>query len=422
MDWVYAFATHPPRQLVLMPIVLLASSLLVLQAGAASDPLDCHEEVASVDYSDSSENLETNRFQHVFQHVDEYPYFRNVGPAYVGIKTSRYYPDSIVPNRDYWRILDGRVGVGAENHYSLIEDIRGEARFAGVSVNINVKDELAFFLYDRLKAERSFYYAHVARNGLLDVIATTPAGPAFLEVVKSRNWRIGHGTALRLWSARFRDRDAEWAEDHYAEKMFRTIFFVNHKVEVAGVEHNQRKICRHAWAPLVVTNSDKLVPAIEKELRKRGEILQVWMQREEEKQATAREEAERTRWVKVIEFSDRHRGNLRKTGSNDVRIGFRMSESNSGTVWARGHLFINGVDLGKVMSGILGDVGVLRKKRKRAKLSRKFESGDFLTSGNWNYFTDSRYVYDDNRYFECRNRVCSVHVRANKLTEIGWNF
>ena len=59
----------------------------------------------------------------------------------------------------------------------------------------------------------------------------------------------------------------------------------------------------------------------------------------------------------------------------------------------------------------------IKKKEGR----RKLEAGDFPTT-LWNYHTYSRNVYDDNRYFECENQVCSVFVRANKLKEIGWQF
>ncbi|MCE2390224.1 MAG: hypothetical protein J4G09_01935, partial [Proteobacteria bacterium] len=81
-----------------------------------------------------------------------------------------------MPNRAYWTNVDGRKGVGAQGHYSLIEDIRGEATFDGVSVSVNLSDEFAFFLYDRSAKERSFYYAHTATKGLLDVMTTTPNG------------------------------------------------------------------------------------------------------------------------------------------------------------------------------------------------------------------------------------------------------
>lgn len=42
---------------------------------------------------------------------------------------------------------------------------------------------------------------------------------------------------------------------------------------VAGVERKVSKICRLAWSPVVVTNSDRLVPAIEGELTHRADRI-----------------------------------------------------------------------------------------------------------------------------------------------------
>ena len=102
---------------------------------------DCFEEVASVDYGDWSEALENNRFRYAFQHIEDYPYYRRVEDVFVGIKTSRWFPNGIVPGAVYWRFVDGRQGVGAEGHYSLIQDFRGRAAVRGVSVNVNSGDD-----------------------------------------------------------------------------------------------------------------------------------------------------------------------------------------------------------------------------------------------------------------------------------------
>ena len=75
---------------------------------------DCYVEIASIDFGDGSEKLENNRFRHVFQYIDTYPYYRRFSDVYVGIETVRYFPNSIRPNRNYWSIVDGRMGVGAE--------------------------------------------------------------------------------------------------------------------------------------------------------------------------------------------------------------------------------------------------------------------------------------------------------------------
>ena len=172
--------------------------------GALSDE-DCYREVASIDYGDSSGNLENNRIRYVFQHMDEYPYYRRVADAYLGIETKRYFPGSTVPNRNYWRIVDGRKGVGAEGHYSLIQDIRGEANVLGVAVDVNVGDEFAFFFYDRNSYSDRTHYAHAAKGGHLGVMTTMGDKAEFIDVGRAKSWRLGSNTTLRLWSSRFVD-------------------------------------------------------------------------------------------------------------------------------------------------------------------------------------------------------------------------
>ena len=240
--------------------------------GAPGDE-DCYAEIASIDFGDGSEKLENNRFRHVFQYIDAYPYYRRVSDVYVGIETVRYFPNSTRPNRSYWSIVDGRKGVGAEGHFSLIQDFRGEANVLGVAVSINVADEFAFFLYDRNSDTNASHYAHGARAGLLDVMTTIEDKAEFINVEKASSWRIGSNTRLRAWSSRFVDSDGEWNEGVYSNKLFRTLYFINSQVTVAGVEREVNKICRLAWSPVVVTNSDKLVPAIEAELARRADRI-----------------------------------------------------------------------------------------------------------------------------------------------------
>ena len=217
---------------------------------AALNDEDCYAEIASIDYGDGSEKLENNRFRHVFQYIDTYPYYRRVSEVYVGIETVRYFPDSTRPNRSYWSIVDGRKGVGAEGHYSLIHDFRGEANVLGVAVSINVADEFAFFLYDRDSDTNAGHHAHGARAGLLDVMTTIEDKAEFINVEKASSWRIGTNTKLRAWSSRFVDSDGDWNEGIYSNKLFRTLYFIESQVTVAGVEREVNKICRLAWSPV----------------------------------------------------------------------------------------------------------------------------------------------------------------------------
>ena len=285
------------------------------EAAALSDG-DCSVEVASIDFGDWSEKLENNRFRHVFQYIDEYPYFRRLDNAYVGIETERYFPGSIRPNRSYWRNVDGRRGVGAKGHYSLLQDFRGEANVLGVAVGINVADEFAFFLYDRDGDTDSGYYAHAAKEGLLDVMTTIGDEAEFLEVGKASNWRLGSNTSLRAWSSRFLDSEGEWNEGIYSNKLFRTLFLINNQVTVAGVELKVSKICRLAWSPVVVTNSDRLVPAIEEELTRRADRIhalrivnnEIPSSREEWRSAFGNLNSET--FVKVLSVPKEHSGDI----------------------------------------------------------------------------------------------------------------
>lgn len=104
---------------------------------------------------------------------------------YVGIETVRYFPNSIRPNRSNWGIVNGRKCDGAEGHYSLIRDCRGEANVPGVAAGINVADEFAFFLYDRNSDTNASHYAHDAREGLLDVMTTAEDKAEFINVERA---------------------------------------------------------------------------------------------------------------------------------------------------------------------------------------------------------------------------------------------
>ena len=143
--------------------------------------------------------------------------------------------------------------------------------------------------------------------------------------------------------------------------------------------------------------------------------------RYEEHQRGVVSERERRRWVKVAEFPNSHTGNFRQSGRNDVRIEFR-------SIWwwkmklvftfARNglsdrHLVINGVDLGKMHYALVGE-------GKKKEILDDFESGNFETIRHRN--TGGPKVFDDNRSYDCKDGICSIYVRADKLTEIGWRF
>ena len=239
---------------------------------AALTDEDCFQELASVDYGHSSESFDSNRFRYVFQHVDEYPYYRIVEDVFVGIKTEKRELDSIVPNRYYWRFVQGRSGVGAKDNYSLFHDIRGETDVQGIPVQINVGGDFAFFLYPRSATDGRTYLAQGAKRGDFSVLATVGDGMEFIATRRSGQWRLGDDTVLRLYSSRFSHCDV-WCDGEYGGKYLRTIFQLDHAVTVGGKTYQNSKLCRLQYYPLVVTNSTALLAAVEAELTARADRI-----------------------------------------------------------------------------------------------------------------------------------------------------
>lgn len=209
----------------------------------------------------------------------------------------------------------------------------------------------------------------------------------------------------------------------YGNKYLRSIDVLMDTVEIAGVEHTQRKICRHKRIPLAVTNSDNLRHVLQEQLALWGDRVHASVTNMKKAKEDTEKEKQRTRWVKVAEFSRRSKGNFRQSGKNDVRLDYRhLRESDVvSSVWADGHLIINGVDVGKLTATRVGQItGLFGRDEKRAEVRRKFQSGDFPTA-YWSG-TSTVYIRDDNRYLDCKRKTCLIFVRANTLTETGWSF
>ena len=391
---------------------------------------DCYQEVASIDYADWSERLENNRIRYVFQHTEEYPYYRRVDNAFLGIETKRYFPGSIVPNRSYWRIVDGRKGVGAEGHYSLIQDIRGEANVLGVAVNVNVGDEFAFFFYDRNSYTDHTHYAHAAKGGQLGVMTTMGDKAEFIDVGRAKSWRLGSNTTLRLWSSRFLDREGDWSDGIYNNKFFRTLFILRDKVEVAGVERQLTKICRLKWSPVAVTNSEKLIPAIEEELMRRADRVhalrivnnEVPSEREDWRSAFLSLSPET--FIHVLTVPKGHSGDFRKSTevgeiavtftrdpySDQIRYEQEKKWSSDGSQYhtglyrffVQGRLSVDGRDLGWIMEAYMGIY-----RRCCSEDNRRLRDQDFTM-----YWKN---VERDDFRMICGDDACNVYIRKEVL-------
>ncbi len=404
-------------------IVWVAPLLGGNAAAAALTDEDCFQELASVDYGHSSESFDSNRFRYVFQHVDEYPYYRIIEDVFVGIKTEKRELDSIVPNRYYWRFVQGRSGVGAKDNYSLFHDIRGETDVQGIPVQINVGGDFAFFLYPRSATDGRTYLAQGAKRGDFSVLATVGDGMEFIATRRSGQWRLGDDTVLRLYSSRFSHCDV-WCDGEYGGKYLRTIFQLDHAVTVGGKTYQNSKLCRLQYYPLVVTNSTALLAAVEAELTARADrihaarIVNGLVPASADEWKAAFERVDPSVLVKVAAMPRDHRGDYSvatKFGTVSVKFTRDLSEDNddlrsssfyrgSYRFWRHsidGRLVVDGRDLGVVTEVDLGEINHGQALRKRV-LDQKFRSFGAK-------------VRNDNGGLQCTNDGCDIVVRRNLL-------
>ena len=391
-------------------------------AAALTDE-DCFQELASIDYGHSSESLDNNRFRYVFQHIDEYPYYRIVEGVFVGIKTDKRELDSIVPNRYYWRFVHGRSGVGAKDNYSLFHDIRGETDVQGVPVQIDAGGDFAFFLYPRSATDDRPYLAQGAKRGDFSVLATVGDGMEFIATRRSKQWRLGDNTVLRLYSSRFSQCDI-WCDGEYNGKYLRTIFPLDHAVTVGGKTYQTPKLCRLQYYPLVVTNSTAMLAAVEAELTTRADrihatrIVNGRVPASANEWEAAFERVDPSVLVKVATMPRDHRGDYSvatKFGTVSVKFTRDLSEDNddlrssafyrgSYRFWRHsidGRLVVDGKDLGVVTEVDLGEINHGNALRKIV-LDQKFRSVGST-------------VRNDNGGLQCQKEGCDIVVRRKLL-------
>ena len=430
---------------IMLALLLLATTGSLAQS--AENANVCHDELSSIDVSDGGwSDIARNRyrFKHVFQYKKERPYFEYIGGAMVGIKSSRWFPDGSILNFDYWTNLDGRTGSPGDNHYSIVDDIYGRGNAHGISFSFSSSQDYAFLLFNhksndiKESLDEGALIRHGFSGGAWGVLTLVNGKSEFISVDR-RSINLSCGTSrgyLYFRSSRLAFSGGNSGFSHcgayanfdsnYGNQFLRSIDVLMDTVEIAGVEHTQRKICRHKGIPLAVTNSDELRHVLQDKLALWGESVHASVVAYKTAEEAAEREKHRTRWVKIAAFRDKHKGNFRQSDKNDVRLEFRnLYEFVTGSVWADGHLIINGIDLGELISTRVGDVGgflsIFGNEEKWKEVRRKFKSGDFRTT-LWNYFTDNPERRDDNRYLECKNKMCSIYVRANTLTEVGWRF
>jgi len=384
---------------------------------------DCYRELASIDIGHSSESLEDNRFRYVFQHVDDYPYYRLVEAVFIGIQTPRTELGALVPNRNYWSYVPGREGVGAEDNISLFHDIRGMADVDGVPVEIDVGGDFAFFMYPRSATDDTAYHANAALGGSFSVLATTDNGAEFIATRKSGQWRLGEHTVLRLYSSRFSQCDV-WCDGEYNGKYLRTVFMLEHTVTVGGGTHRRDKICRLAYYPLVVTNSTELLDAVHEELAVRADrihaarIVNGLVPASSDEWSGAFERVDPEVPVTVATIPRGHRGDFStdtRFGTVAIRFTRDLSEDNddlrSGAFyrgnyryWTHsivGRLLVDDRDLGPVTVVNLGEINHGSALRAIVLDQR------FRTIGST--------YYNDNGALQCGENSCDVVVPRKLL-------
>lgn len=410
----------------LRAVVIVAASF---SGPLQADPMepgngDCFRELASIDYGHSSEGLENNRFRYVFQHSDQYPYYRVAEGVFIGIRTPGTRPGSIVPDRLYWSLVQGREGVGAEDNYSLFHDIRGRADVNGVPVDIDVRGDFAFFLYPRSATDETTHLAQAAKGGGFSVLATTDNGAEFIGTRKSGQWRLGENTVLRLYSSRFSQCDV-WCDGQYEGKYLRTVFMAENTVNVGGRMHRRDRICRLEYYPLVVTNSTTLLPAVHGELAARGDrihmarIVNRLEPASSDEWTAAFERVDPSVRVKVATMPRDHRGDFSadtRFGTVSIRFTRDLSEDNddlrtsaffrgSYRYWRHyivGRLLVADRDLGPVTVVDLGEINWGSQLRSRVLEQR------FRTAGS---------AYDnENGALRCGEETCDIVVKRQLLS------
>ena len=326
---------------------LMLALLLFVTAGSPAQSAEtasmCRDELSSIDVSEGGWgeiNRNRYRFKHVFQNKKEPPYFEYIGGAMIGIKAKRWYPDGIRLNFNYWTNLDGRTGSPGDNHYSIVDDIYGRGNAHGISFSFSSSQDYAFLLFNhkskdiKESLDEGALIKHGFSEGTWGALTLINGKSEFINVDR-RSINLSCGTSrgyLYFRSSRLAFSGGNSGHSHcgayanfaswYGNQYLRSIDVLMDTVEIAGVEHTQRKICRHKGIALAVTNSDELRHVLQEKLALWGDQVHASVVERKQAKEAAEREKHRTRWMKVAAFPHKHRGNFRQSGKNDVRSNF----------------------------------------------------------------------------------------------------
>ena len=251
----------------------------------------CHRDLKSVVVSTTNVDLTGERgiyYDHIYQYIDEYPYWKYVGGGLVGIAFERRsWPGT--------RTLEGSLNAEGDNHVSL--RISGTGTLDGIRIPIDLADgDFGFLMVPaelawserRQLLEDGGRYARFQDIHKIRVL-TTHFGViveiedrgirgdsySFYEVTPRRRNPLGE--ALMRQSPRDRwlgirreyweGGDTEYERPREGNLWLRTIDAESERtVEIAGTERTQDVLCRYEYGPVAVTNNNSFRPRIESEL------------------------------------------------------------------------------------------------------------------------------------------------------------
>ena len=240
----------------------------------------CHKDLKSIVVDTNSRDLAAEKslyYDHIYQYVEEYPYWKYVGGGLIGIA---YRKNVRSGNME----IEGSTDAEGENHVSL--HLSGTGNLDGIPLTISMADGAFGYLMVPSTAENrhssfldigSIRVLTTMAGGIVEVPRSNVRGNSlsFLKVTPRRENPLG--TALMRRSPRDRwwgieRRYMEGGETVYERPddknlWLRTISASQVRmVEIAGRERRQRALCRYEYGPIAATNDERFRPRIEREL------------------------------------------------------------------------------------------------------------------------------------------------------------
>ena len=240
----------------------------------------CHKDLKSIVVDSNSRDLAAEKslyYDHIYQYVKEYPYWKYVGGGLIGIA---YRKNVRSGNME----IKGSTDAEGGNHVSL--HLSGTGNLDGIPLTISMADGAFAYLMVPSTAENR-------HSSFLDIssirVLTTMAGRivevprrsvrgnslSFLKVTPRRENPLGTALMRRSPSDRWwgiERRYMEGGETVYETPddknlWLRTISASQARtVEIAGRERRQRVLCRYEYGPIAATNDERFRPRIEREL------------------------------------------------------------------------------------------------------------------------------------------------------------